>query len=388
MSYNYTLYTHNHIGDSNSKSPTTSTTTPARVIDVILDSSHPEWAKFGKSQSIGAIKYALINKNIDTEDPENLPVAYPLVNDFKKLPLKNEIVLLVDAPGDKLFENKNNTKIYYHTVVNLWNHPNHGGYPEDNVDLDLGKDIDELTDVNPLQPFPGDIILDGRQGQSLRFTGFIHKDNPLVDNRNNGKPLTILSNGQKSAPNSFDTIVEDINEDASSIYLTSDHKVPLKQVNTYTESYGLNKKPFEANEYRGSQVVLNGGRLFFNAKDEGIFLNSKKYIGLQSEYINLDSKKEISLDSELIFLGKEAANAPQSFREPVLKGNTTVSLINSFLTIVEGMASSMKTCRDGEGKKIIILNKRGRKAQKQIRSLKKSTGFGSSPLKSKKIFTE
>ena len=52
------------------------------------------------------------------------------------------------------------------------------------------------------------------------------------------------------------------------------------------------------------------------------------------------------------------------------------------------MASSMKTCRDGEGKKIIILNKRGRKAQKQIRSLKKSTGFGSSPLKSKKIFTE
>lgn len=361
-----------------------------RVVDVIYDDTHPEWDKLGKSEALGAIKYRLLELDQDEEDPTALPVAFPLVNDFKKLPLKNEIVLIQTAPGNQLNDTNLNVKTYYHTIVNLWNHPNHGGYPNDtDKELDLGEGIEELPEVNPLQPYPGDIILDGRQGQSIRMGGFTSPKNTLTNSSNNGKPFTLLSNGQKNADNPFDPIVEDINEDASSIYLVSDHQVDLEQTRDKTDSYNFNQRPPKAKEYKGSQVILNGGRLYFNAKEEGIFLNSNKYLELQSNLVNIDAVEELSLDAALIFLGEKVANAPQSFKEPVLLGHQTAALLNKLITIVQGMARSMRSATTSDGKKIPNLNRKGAAANKTLRRLRKDVNpFGTSPLKSKKVFTE
>ena len=385
--YNYSLYAGVN-ASSNSGGKTTSKGSfmiPVRVVDVILDDSNKEeWDKYGKSEAIGAIKYRVLNTSVDETDPTVLPVAYPLRNDFKKLPLKNEIVLLISAPGNELDGSNLNIKTYYDTIVNLWNHPNHAAFPDDiDRELDLGENIEELTDVNPMQPFPGDIILDGRQGQSLRLTGFPSPKNEFVDSTNIGKPLTILSNGQKQADNPFDPIVEDINEDASSIYLTSDHLVPLNQARNKVESYGIRVKPPLAKEYKGSQVIVNGGRLYFNAKEEGIFLNSNEYLELQSNYINLDGVKEVSIDAELIFLGEKVAKAPQSTKEPVLKGIATVNYIKELIDIISGMAESMSIAANGGGP-VGSLNTEGSAALATLKILKGKTG----PLQSKKVFTE
>ena len=385
--YNYSLYAGVN-ASSNSGGKTTSKGSfmiPVRVVDVILDDSNKEeWDKHGKSEAIGAIKYRVLNTSVDETDPTVLPVAYPLRNDFKKLPLKNEIVLLISAPGNELDGSNLNIKTYYDTIVNLWNHPNHAAFPDDiDRELDLGEDIEELTDVNPMQPFPGDIILDGRQGQSLRLTGFPSPKNEFVDSTNIGKPLTILSNGQKQADNPFDPIVEDINEDASSIYLTSDHLVPLNQARNKVESYGIRVKPPLAKEYKGSQVVVNSGRLYFNAREEGIFLNSNEYLELQSNYINLDGVKEVSIDAELIFLGDKVAKAPQSTKEPVLKGTATVNYIKELIDIISGMAESMSIAANGGGP-VGSLNTEGSAALATLKILKGKT----SPLQSKKVFTE
>lgn len=392
MNYSYNLFSNSpanvNAGESNKGS--SGGVIPVRVVDVVLDDTHPEWDKLGKSEGIGAIKYRLLTKDIEEEDSTALPAAYPLVNDFKKIPLKNEIVLIQTAPGNTLNDNNLNTKTYYHSIVNLWNHPNHGGFPNDTEkELELGQDIEELTDVNPLQPFPGDIIMDGRQGQSIRLGGFPSPKNILTDSSNNGKPFTILSNGQKEADNPFDPIIEDVNQDASSIYLVSDHQIPLEQVRDKTDSYGFNERPPKADQYKGSQVVLNGGRLYFNAKDEGIFLNSNEYLDLQSNLININGVEEISLDAALIHLGEKVANAPQSFKEPVLLGHQTASLINSLIGIIQSMARSMRSATTSDGKNIPTLNKRGASANKALRRLKKDVSpFGTSPLKSKKVFTE
>ena len=392
MNYSYNLFSNTPANVNTGKKGSSggNSITPVRVVDVILDDTHPEWDKLGKSEAIGAIKYRLLTKDIEEEDSTALPVAFPLVNDFKKLPLKNEIVLLITAPGNELDGTNLNVKTYYSTVINLWNHPNHGGFPNDtDSELDLGNDINELTDVNPLQPFPGDIIMDGRQGQSIRLGGFPSSKNILTDRTNNGKPFTILSNGQKNADNPFDPIIEDINEDASSVYLVSDHQVDLEQTRDKTDSYGFNKRPPKAKEYKGSQVILNGGRLYFNAKDEGIFLNADKYLELQSNLVNIDAVEELSLDAALIFLGEKVANAPQSFKEPVLLGHQTTALLNSLIGIIQRMARSMRAATTSDGKKIPTLNKRGASANKSLRKLKKDVSpFGTSPLKSKKVFTE
>lgn len=394
MTYSYNLYSNTPAGGSPGRtSKQKQTYKPVRVIDVILDDSHIEWNKLGKSEAIGAIKYAPVSKNKEISDTVSLPAAYPIKSDLKKFPLKNEIVLIQNAPGYSLDENKLDTKVYYDTIINLWNHPNHGGYPA-NVEegLDLGENIEELTDVNPMQPFPGDVILDGRQGQSLRLTGFPSPKNEFVDSTNIGKPLTILSNGQKQADNPYDPIVEDVNEDASSIYLTSDHRIPLEQTRDKTDSYGTNPAPPLANQYKGSQVVVNGGRLYFNAKEEGIFLNSNEYLELQSNYINVDGVKEVSLDAELIFLGAGVAAASQGVKEPVLLGNTTLQTLNSLVEIIKGMANAMSKAITVDAKKIPGLNSRGALSSAQLSTLQKNSGlnkpFGTSPLKSKKVFVE
>ena len=386
MNYSYNLYSNVPLATDPAKKSSSggNSMIPVRVVDVILDDTHEEWDKLGRSEAVGAIKYRLLKKDIEESDSTVLPVAYPISSDLKKFPLKNEIVLLTSAPGYGLDTSNLNVKTYYNTIVNLWNHPNHAAFPDDiDKELDLGKDIDELTEVNPMQPFPGDIILDGRQGQSLRLTGFPSPKNEFVDSTNIGKPLTILSNGQKQADNPYDPIIEDVNEDASSIYLTSDHLVPLSQVRNKVESYGVRVKPPLANEYKGSQVVINGGRLYFNAKEEGIFLNSNEYLELQSNYINLDAVKEVSIDAELIFLGEKVAKAPQSTKEPVLKGTATVNYMKELIDIMSGMAESMSIAANGGGP-VGSLNTEGSAALATLKILKGKTG----PLQSKKVFTE
>ena len=386
MNYSYNLYSNVPLATDPAKKSSSggNNMIPVRVVDVILDDTHEEWDKLGRSEAVGAIKYRLLKKDIEESDSTVLPVAYPISSDLKKFPLKNEIVLLTSAPGYGLDTSNLNVKTYYNTIVNLWNHPNHAAFPDDiDKELDLGKDIDELTEVNPMQPFPGDIILDGRQGQSLRLTGFPSPKNEFVDSTNIGKPLTILSNGQKQADNPYDPIIEDINADASSIYLTSDHLVPLSQVRNKVESYGVRVKPPLANEYKGSQVVVNGGRLYFNAKEEGIFLNSNEYLELQSNYINLDGVKEVSIDAELIFLGEKVAKAPQSTKEPVLKGTATINYMKELIDIMSGMAESMSIAANGGGP-VGSLNTEGSAALATLKILKGKTG----PLQSKKVFTE
>ena len=395
MNYSYNLYSNVPLATDPAKKSSSggNNMIPVRVVDVILDDTHEEWDKLGRSEAVGAIKYRLLKKDIEESDSTVLPVAYPISSDLRKFPLKNEIVLLTSAPGYGLDTSNLNVKTYYNTIVNLWNHPNHAAFPDDiDKELDLGKDIDELTNVNPMQPFPGDIILDGRQGQSLRLTGFPSPKNEFVDSTNIGKPLTILSNGQKQADNPYDPIIEDVNKDASSIYLTSDHLVPLNQVRNKVESYGVRIKPPLANEYKGSQVVINGGRLYFNAKEEGIFFNSNEYLELQSNYINVDGVKEVSLDAELIFLGAGVAAASQGVKEPVLLGNATLQTLNSLVEIVKGMANAMSKAITVDAKKIPGLNSRGALSSAQLSTLQKNSGlnkpFGTSPLKSKKVFVE
>ncbi len=386
MNYSYNLYSNVPLATDPAKKSSSggNNMIPVRVVDVILDDTHEEWDKLGRSEAVGAIKYRLLKKDIEESDSTVLPVAYPISSDLRKFPLKNEIVLLTSAPGYGLDTSNLNVKTYYNTIVNLWNHPNHAAFPDDiDKELDLGKDIDELTNVNPMQPFPGDIILDGRQGQSLRLTGFPSPKNEFVDRTNIGKPLTILSNGQKQADNPYDPIIEDINEDASSIYLTSDHLVPLNQVRNKVESYGVRIKPPLANEYKGSQVVINGGRLYFNAKEEGIFFNSNEYLELQSNYINLDGVKEVSIDAELIFLGEKVAKAPQSTKEPVLKGTATINYMKELIDIMSGIAESMSIAANGGGP-VGSLNTEGSAALATLKILKGKTG----PLQSKKVFTE
>ena len=135
MNYSYNLYSNVPLATDPAKKSSSggNNMIPVRVVDVILDDTHEEWDKLGRSEAVGAIKYRLLKKDIEESDSTVLPVAYPISSDLKKFPLKNEIVLLTSAPGYGLDTSNLNVKTYYNTIVNLWNHPNHAAFPGNTV---------------------------------------------------------------------------------------------------------------------------------------------------------------------------------------------------------------------------------------------------------------
>ena len=56
--------------------------------------------------------------------------------------------------------------------------------------------FEEQDNINPLQPFPGDVLIEGRHANTIRLGGTKHEENPLVDDSNNGKPYNIIRIGQ------------------------------------------------------------------------------------------------------------------------------------------------------------------------------------------------
>jgi len=147
---------------------------PARVIDIILDETHPDFVNQGEWNSIGFIIYELINSPENPDVVRN--IAKPLLSNTKHFPLKNEIVFLIKLPNT--------------TSLTLWNHPHHNAFPsqpnqlpesqrkdyrqttignvrrvtDQSTEINLGNTFIERSNIHPLLPFEGDTIYEGRWG--------------------------------------------------------------------------------------------------------------------------------------------------------------------------------------------------------------------------------
>ena len=355
-----------------------------RVVDIVIDAFHPEYDNYGASQAINGVFYREIGTGTSEETASDLKFAYQGNTNFKTLPIKGEVVELISAPSESERDNlPQKRKVYYKSTVALWNHPHHNAYPDTlqfgEGAADFGPDFEEADDVNPLQSFPGDVLIEGRQGQSIRFNGSKHEDNPWIDSSNNKKPITVISNGQKEAGNGLDNIIEDVNEDPSSIYLTSDHIVELTQANEKRDAW--DSEPEKADKYKGSQIILNGGRLYFNAKDESILMSATEAVGANAKTINLDGEKYIALDAKKIYLGTDALNRED---EPVLKGQTSTDWLDDFISQFETLIKGMATMPPAPPAAIAKMIATANAIQPVLPILKKRLP----QLHSKKVFTE
>jgi hypothetical protein len=324
-----------------------SKTVAARVKDIILDDTYPNFDSYGGWNAIGTIFFEIVN--LQTGNPPEKPTALPLFPQFKNYPLVNEIVYLIKLPDTNIGDSTNSESYYYLNAVNIWNHPHHNAYPNLLQDEDLPssqqkdyQDIEggsvrrvtdksteinlnspkiggtfvEKSDIHPLLPFAGDNILEGRFGNSIRLGNTSKSKSILYKNNwsaagDNGDPITIIRNGQP-ADASFEgwlPVIENINKDLSSIYLTSQQSIPL--VSDFTSFPAITtKSPESLGSYTKPQIILNSGRLVFNTYADSIFLNSKKAIALSSiEDIGLYSKNNnINLSGKSIKLGDSTAN--------------------------------------------------------------------------------
>jgi hypothetical protein len=353
----------------------------ARVTDIVLNENHPYFKKVGEYNGIGAILYEFVNQsgtNTDTNDNPNF--ALPYDPQLKTYPLINEYVLLIKIPNNQTGALSSATSYFYLNPVNIWNHPHHDAYPnplvqslnssentndyavstefsgsvrrvgDDNEyfpdsELNSKKNESQFTfvekaNIHPLMPFMGDVLLEGRHGQSLRFgsTARAPQSAPSVAINNNwsttgsnGDPITIIRNGQPSdsTDEGWVPITEDLNRDLSSIYLTSTQQLnQFTLANNIFNSYG-NSQPTTPSQYTSPQILLNSNNIVINSKQDNIFLNSKSSISLSSvRSVNVDSPQTV-IQSNEIFLGD--INAPQ---RGVLGDNLYTNLMDVINTLI------------------------------------------------------
>jgi hypothetical protein len=234
-----------------------------RVKSVVLGQNTP----FGKKDlnyksptDIGSIKFELLYSPYSTSKSKEVSEpAYPIWYFIKQVPLVNEIVLIIVGPSIKLNDGATKQQYYYMPAYGMWKNPNHNAFPNmqewadylnssankpgysgnatESKPLPLGFTFEENPEIKDLQPFEGDTIIQARFGQSIRFGSTVsvlsNANTWSKNNENtNGDPITIITNrqGKRVVRNKFDSIVEDINKDGSSIYLTSTQEIDLKDL--------------------------------------------------------------------------------------------------------------------------------------------------------------
>lgn len=364
-----------------------------RVIDVITDKDHPLYNTYGGVEAIGAVLFKDLNNNVDTsEDGETVisGVAYPISTNINTQPLKNEIILIQIGPSSSVNQGiSNNNKAYYKTTFSIWNHPHHNSYPADNTqeEVNLNEAMVPNSKLAPLLSFPGDTLIQGRLSQSIRLGGTATESNKLTNDSNVDSPFTLISNGQKPALSGFNYIVEDINNDPSSIYLTSNHTVPLTLANSKRASY--NEAPDTPNKYQGSQVLVNADRITLNARQSDVLLSSSTSIGLNSNTVNLDGEEYLCVDAKQIYLGSRARSNTGNSKQPVMLGHQVEAYLQDLISIIEQMADSMSKAKTIKGEPIPTINLKGTVAKSVLNSLSNRLNpKGASNLKSKKTFVE
>ena len=330
-----------------------------RVLSIVLDESHLRFKELGEWNGLGTIEYEDI---INPQPSPSLPVAKPLAGNFKNLPLINEIVYIIALPNTDIASISSNTIAYYIDIVSLWNHPHHNAFPtspntlpptqqkdyvqtiggnvrrvtDQSTEIFLGKTFKERSNIHPLLPFEGDIIEEGRWGNSIRIGSTVpNTPNNWSSTGSSGDPIMILRNGQGvQTEEGWIPTVEDINNDDSSAYFTSTQKIPLKASSTSYFSY-KNNPPQAPNQYASKQIIINSGRLVFNSTLDHILLSSKKSINLNAiENVNIDSPNTI-IQSEKVYLGSKNAT------EPVLLGDSTISTLNN---LIDNLGAFCQVC--------------------------------------------
>ena len=253
--------------------------------------------------------------------------------------------------------------------------PIRAGTGSSEVTPPLGNYFKEKSGIKSVLPYEGDHIIEGRFGQSIRFGSttpfdesapqgtqpnanpwsFYSLNNESTNAINNnekitgslGDPITIIRNGQsrKLDPETgWIPYIENINEDDSSIYLTSNHKVNIKvagQTNPIKMPSFLvdlknkaatkldNTRDFLVNKWNDFEDNVNDKAIDF-AESTGISEATEDYVAPPPtvEYEVTETKEPQSFDDEFSFYdeAKRAGQDDDDFEDhEVTYENTSIS---------------------------------------------------------------
>lgn len=291
------------------------------VVDVIVNNSHSEYASDG--YNVGMVKFRrLVSNAYRAEDQLNW--AYPLFANYTRYPLIGEVVYIFSSLN----------RWYYLSEINVSNRVTAQDLPElvtetdasqenssqkiedyressispkkvGDKKVDIGEYFQDLPNVYRLKYFEGDIIHEGRSGQSIRFgTSWLSgevtanartKKIPWKSNNKDQSPHILIRVGpspeqEKTVDGMFGQVLEDINEDKTSIWMVTDQIVPIKLATEGSGIHRISVSDFPS-KFNENQLILNSDRIILNAKKKKIIINSHNGI-------HMSTLKDVTLDAD------------------------------------------------------------------------------------------
>jgi hypothetical protein len=299
--------------------------------------------------------------------PNNqVATAYPLNANIKRVPIIGESVIILPGTLAEGSGTKPLARLYYIDVISIQQNIHHNALPGvsgvpstqtggdysstsagnpnsegGDSSVDLAKEnpgFVERTDVSSLQPFLGDLLIEGRFGHSLRFgyspEGADTTKDPSWNSPTPEDPITILSNGRKSAGSYNKFIIENVDEDLSSIWLTSSQKLKLKTSNKLPNDIK------SQSEFDEPSIILNSNRVVLNSKSDYIILSGAKSVALTTPDWAMDMDKLFTIIEGLIQQVADLTSAKATFATGVGPTGpaTNVAVVSQLLIDLKAMA--------------------------------------------------
>jgi hypothetical protein len=361
-----------------------------KVMGVVTTENTPsskQFEKVGGLESPGTIFYLDYDKskNIDPklnrdDYLDRCDIAKPLFPQFCYYPLLGELVYIIELPSPASQIIQFAPQKYYINSINLWN-DSQVNTQTANSKAPLGKYFVENPSVRNLLNYEGDHIIQGRKGNSIRFGTTVRvasNKNEWSDIGLEGYPITIISNGH-AYDETKNYYLESINNEASSIYLTSNQRIPLKvEVKDPINPITL---PPSLTDYVDSQAIINADRVVINSKKDDVMLFASTNIEISTNnIINLNAGKSVHINvkesnplqsigpNPKIILGTKYDDTPAF--EPVLLGKQTTNFLLSLLTALDSFALALTaTSTNAEGSPLAKIQGSADALQTQLKPL-------------------
>ncbi|MAG28335.1 hypothetical protein CMI47_22650 [Candidatus Pacearchaeota archaeon] len=367
-------------------------------------------------KDIGMAKIRLIKSQNGLEE-DMCNWYYPLESNIRQYPLKGEYVVCVNYLGMQFYTQTLNFISHINTnsvpgLSDVIDKPDPGIFSTMYSFIDSGEEPprEEKEDtfslgefftrnrlIRQLKPYEGDITIQGRFGNTIRLGSNISDDEDLgttglPEDTFGPSPSIKMRAGQltdyysqeagmKGDDNSskigtfeekffelghgLDSyVVEDINADATSIYLTTNETVPLNPVTAVHKARIHHAHLEYPPTFDGKQIILNSDKIVFNTKQGGLYsytnlstyfatntafvvdaeagisLNSPGLIGMHTEgQVHIRGEKNIIIDTgdSKLYLGTSPKDDQKGELEPVVKGDALVDALKELTDIIMGL---------------------------------------------------
>ena len=234
-------------------------------------------------------------------------VVLPLNPNITNIPLIGEHISVTEYNGQH----------YYIGIINRKNSPNENSIPGTSgtyeSDTKYGETF-ERKDIRRVTVCEGEIVYEGRFGNSIK----------LGCNHHNNSPNIKIRAGQRTDWNVDAPVKEDINEDGSSIYLTTDETIRI-----------------DGQDISGKNIFVKSDGLHFIARAGNVNVKASKDVMIEGEEVFINAKK---------FSGTIKMGDPKAIFIPTINGQKLFELIVSLTKVLSGLpqlaAANPKALKD------------------------------------------